>query len=1237
MKRLLISLLLIVPLFAGLIMGGPAANAAEYATLLPDSDTTVEITDGGMVAQYQFIAEHSCMYLFYSASDEDTYGELYDIDGNLLFENDDYYGLNFGIECILEAGETYVLSVCYLDTEATGSFSLIAVTNHEDDSDVIREPNCQVAGEVLHICSICAYEWTEIIPAEHFYENGVCVECGEPMFVSGECGDGLTWSYDGVTKSLTITGTGAMYDYWEEPPAWFSFGEEILSLTVDSGVTGIGENAFSGLEELQSVVIADSVITIADNAFSYCGKLTDISLPNGLQSVGAYAFAYCSHLGEITLPMSVTQIGDGAFQGCSRLLGIRVADGNQFYASDAYGVLFDASMQKLIQAPATLDGHYIIPGTVQIIGASAFGGCKSLDAVTIPASVSEIGNNAFSDCVSLSFVRIPASVTDIGESAFSNCSGLKGILFEGNVPASDGVILEDVTTIAYYPNGNATWTEDCRLALGEDITWSGVSGLCIVTQPKSEEGLLGSKIALVAGVNGQNLTYTWWCAQPGSDTFVALDNSGNTLEILLEKAAVGMRLYCVITDGSEARVQTTTVTLQTFAEIREETSINVSLESDASFKYISFTPNYSCFYTFSGLAGADVYGELYDAFYNLLATSDDATGADFRLNIQLEAGKSYIIGIRTNDNQAGNVDLSVQAKHKYITQVYAPTCLGEGYTVYTCTTCGACHTGDPVPPVGHSYTVVVIDPTCTSDGYTVYICPFCVDYYVGDQKATDGHCYSSAVTEPTCTEDGVVTYTCTCCGYGYEEKISAAGHSYEKTVTAPTCTEAGYTTYACVDCGASFVADTTASLGHSWMEPTCTTAKTCNICGETDGEPDGHNYTGVVIAPTCTEGGYTIYMCTKCSTYYIGDSRPAMNHSYEAKVIAPTCTEAGYTTYTCACGDSYTESGEAALGHGNLSYSFANNTHTFTCTICNQVAFTKASTDGKQLKFRTAAPVLSDSINVLFGIEVPEGFEKPYVVFTFNGKEIRVDDYFINDKGRNTYEFPGVNPQTIGDNIGATVYAYVDGSLVSLTYGKDYSVRTYCVSQLAKPAVTGAIRTLLCDLLIYGEKTQIYQRYKLDNLITTGLELTGSTFTNLDASYDKQQMVGTASTAAAFKAVTLQLSGKMTIVVSVLADDISKYTVTVERAGTVYTYNPEDLVYNESNGRYQLFFDELKANSFNEAITFSILENGHVVGQQLVYSVNSYIQKNQSKTSGDLLELLKAIYNYGAAAAALDK
>ncbi len=38
-------------------------------------------------------------------------------------------------------------------------------------------------------------------------------------------------------------------------------------------------------------------------------------------------------------------------------------------------------------------------------------------------------------------------------------------------------------------------------------------------------------------------------------------------------------------------------------------------------------------------------------------------------------------------------------------------------------------------------------------------------------------------------------------------------------------------------------------------------------------------------------------------------------HSYKAAVTAPTCEAAGYTTYTCSCGHSYTEDGEAALGH----------------------------------------------------------------------------------------------------------------------------------------------------------------------------------------------------------------------------------------------------------------------------------------------------------------------------------
>lgn len=57
-------------------------------------------------------------------------------------------------------------------------------------------------------------------------------------------------------------------------------------------------------------------------------------------------------------------------------------------------------------------------------------------------------------------------------------------------------------------------------------------------------------------------------------------------------------------------------------------------------------------------------------------------------------------------------------------------------------------------------------------------------------------------------------------------------------------------------------------------------------------------------------------------SFYISDEERVAdfcggNHRYETTVTAPTCTEDGCTTYTCTiCGDSYTEDGPPAFGHG---------------------------------------------------------------------------------------------------------------------------------------------------------------------------------------------------------------------------------------------------------------------------------------------------------------------------------
>ena len=38
-------------------------------------------------------------------------------------------------------------------------------------------------------------------------------------------------------------------------------------------------------------------------------------------------------------------------------------------------------------------------------------------------------------------------------------------------------------------------------------------------------------------------------------------------------------------------------------------------------------------------------------------------------------------------------------------------------------------------------------------------------------------------------------------------------------------------------------------------------------------------------------------------------------HEYTEEVVAPTCTEGGYTKFTCECGDTYNGNEVAAAGH----------------------------------------------------------------------------------------------------------------------------------------------------------------------------------------------------------------------------------------------------------------------------------------------------------------------------------
>lgn len=61
-------------------------------------------------------------------------------------------------------------------------------------------------------------------------------------------------------------------------------------------------------------------------------------------------------------------------------------------------------------------------------------------------------------------------------------------------------------------------------------------------------------------------------------------------------------------------------------------------------------------------------------------------------------------------------------------------------------------------------------------------------------------------------------------------------------------------------------------------------------------------------------------------------SEPIHTHSYTKEIIAPTCTEKGYTKHTCACGDEKKDTYVDELGHSyDVGESNGDGTHTKTC------------------------------------------------------------------------------------------------------------------------------------------------------------------------------------------------------------------------------------------------------------------------------------------------------------------
>jgi subtilisin family serine protease len=309
------------------------------------------------------------------------------------------------------------------------------------EKTAVISPTCSQQGYTLYTCPSCLSTYkdhfTETI--DHTLGEGTTQSDGSVVYPCLVCGaevvyqpfdNGLLWNLDGH-GTLTISGKGTI-----QTAPWADSADQVKTITLKAGVTGIGTGVFSNYSALQT-----------------------IDLPEGLTTIGENAFYNCQYLQPFILPASVTSIGNGAFGNCLSLSSFQLASGNRSFVVNDDVVLLTADKKTLV---AVAPGYSPDGGTY---------------VHYLPSTVTTIAPRAFDGCYALQTLILSPSLTSIGSSAFRNCNGLKSIYFQGNKPTIGKNSFQSVNATVYVSSSTSGWSASgAKSNYGGILTWTDYQG-----------------------------------------------------------------------------------------------------------------------------------------------------------------------------------------------------------------------------------------------------------------------------------------------------------------------------------------------------------------------------------------------------------------------------------------------------------------------------------------------------------------------------------------------------------------------------------------------------------------------------------------------------------------------------------------------------------------------------------------------------------------------------------------
>ena len=752
------------------------------------------------------------------------------------------------------------------------------------------------------------------------------------------------------------------------------------SITIPEGVMMLGESCFSGCENLVSVQLPEIMTLLGESSFSGCKNLVNINLPEGEYKIGKYCFLGCDSLETFVIPSGIIEMEEGVFTGCSSL---------KFVTIEAnFKVLPELTFNQCEKLE-----YVSLPDSLETIEASAFNECVRLSHLNLPESLVSIENQAFLGCTTLGGIRIPDTTSRIEVDAFDKCDLI-------TICGSSGSYAE-----TYALHNQMTFsTEDVALYATEMVEQDGVLYACSYDKVLVFGGTGNdTDIVISKSVNGKKVNAM------REEAFLR-DLQIRTLKIEAELRELPLGCFCSCSNLESVQLPDTLeiIGFQAFAWCKALKNISfplsvVTIGTDAFFaceslQDVLLPPNINsirdcAFGRTISLEKIKIPDAVFDLNDGVFEECEKLT--EVYLPVELKT-----IGANTFHNCLRLVRLYIPETVNHIDDTAFTNCYflvisapKGSYAIEYAKTHGIKYVeieydeenggfdgeipSEVIDEMGDNQEL----PILSNSGNAIFDIGAAIEikhrhgnkditfrYDVVDKNSVENDAMQSAIQDALgsggCAMDfglsdssgeSVVFHTdenngCVTITIPYTAPVSANQVTVyyiapdgtktdmhgvyspsEKTITFTTTHFSTFTIETDVDLCAE---------GHDYIEEkveaTCTekgyTIHTCRRCSETyqDGEIEalGHDYAEEKIEATCTGKGYTTHTCRRCSETYQDGETEALGHDYIEEKVEATCTEKGYTTHTCRrCSDTYQDGNTEALGHD-----YAEEKITATCT-----------------------------------------------------------------------------------------------------------------------------------------------------------------------------------------------------------------------------------------------------------------------------------------------------------------